>query len=553
MSQFQYGDSPPGGLNIIVLIRDFELRMCRSTISQWQDVRNSSDQLELFHFLDAERLNILERWNWLIPSWKSNPDEAKARLLGEFGQMLESEANSRFPNLKQTQLLSEAAAACCFLRDESSLPAILDHWGAVLSDQGLMIEARNKHQEAMTLAERLGDERGVSRAKNCLGCLHLLIGEPATALEYLSAAYPIEIQSGSTNRLCMLLGNLGAAAAQLGETEAASQAFTESLRLARDKRNRIAEAKAIGNLGLIDMYRGLPESAENKLQEWAEISESLHDPASLGTARLNLGILYLGKGELSRSKRELTRAQHIFETIGDHVDLGKVIGNLGLIYHMQGDEESALACFERQYAIGETCGDSWSMTSSLGNRGLIHLDRREYVQAEACFRHQLDLAHRTGDRRATIVPNAKLGQVLADTGQAEEGKRHSRMALALAEEFEDRLAEATALHHLSVILLEHGDSNEGLSLLHQQAELARQTGQRDQEGMALFNIAVHTARSGYLAKAIEIGEQALLILTETRPAVAMQFRKQINSWAEQAQHKESIDDLAATDHPTGSR
>ncbi len=116
-----------------------------------------------------------------------------------------------------------------------------------------------------------------------------------------------------------------------GRLPLALEKYEESLRLARQFKDKQGEAAALGNIGLIYRAKGDPDQALKYHQEALEISKQIghreYEASELG----NIGLIYQEKGDLDQALRYLNEALKIFEEIGMQPQVEQTLSNIKIV------------------------------------------------------------------------------------------------------------------------------------------------------------------------------------------------------------------------------
>ena len=96
---------------------------------------------------------------------------------------------------------------------------------------GHWVASRNYAQQAKALYEELNDERNVGRLMLNLGGLHLLLGKPEQAIDYLKESFALAVEAESQPDAAQALGGLAAVHLRLSDYDAADENARKALAL----------------------------------------------------------------------------------------------------------------------------------------------------------------------------------------------------------------------------------------------------------------------------------------------------------------------------------
>jgi tetratricopeptide (TPR) repeat protein len=148
-----------------------------------------------------------------------------------------------------------------------------------------------------------------------------------------------------------------------------------------------------------------------------EIGDRIAEGASLG----NLGNCYHSLGNYPRAIDHHQQSLAIAREIGDRIAEGASLGNLGLCYSSLGDYPRAIDHHEQALAIARETGDQYCESTVLVGLGDVSRDTGKLPQAFEHYRNAIEIADATDNR---------------------QNQHEARFALALAQLYAGELAAA---------------------------------------------------------------------------------------------------------------
>jgi tetratricopeptide (TPR) repeat protein len=201
----------------------------------------------------------------------------------------------------------------------------------------------------------------------------------------------------------VMLGNLGSAYFDLGETRRAIQFFEQALFINRKIGVREGEAVDLGNLG--NAYADLRESGraiqfyEQALLIYREIGNRRGEGNALG----NLGTAYADLGETRRAIQFVEQFLTIAREVGDRQGEGFALGNLGIGYETLGDTRRAIQFHEQYLTIAREIRDPRGEGNALWNMSLALNQLGERAQAIQHAEQALTIYEQIEDPKAAKV------------------------------------------------------------------------------------------------------------------------------------------------------
>jgi tetratricopeptide (TPR) repeat protein len=182
-------------------------------------------------------------------------DLARAQELMEQSNALFIEAGDRVYEARSSTLLGTVLLEEALVMTRQSGTRIdevraLDNLGLGLERQGRFGEALKLHEQALAIAESIGDNSRTAYVRAGLAETLLHLGQLRRAREQFNQALAAKQQIGDRVSSARILGALARLTYQEGDIKAARKWSEESLRLAREAGARNVEAEAIRDLGV---------------------------------------------------------------------------------------------------------------------------------------------------------------------------------------------------------------------------------------------------------------------------------------------------------------
>ena len=126
----------------------------------------------------------------------------------------------------------------------------------VAFDRGDLVEAKSTYSEALSIYQKLGEERGRAKLLNNLASVLYEEGNTAEAARLDEESLAIKRQTGDELGIIISLQNIGESASDRGDLEKAVRDYTESLQLSRKNSTRSEEAYALFGLARVRLRQG---------------------------------------------------------------------------------------------------------------------------------------------------------------------------------------------------------------------------------------------------------------------------------------------------------
>lgn len=272
-----------------------------------------------------------------------------ARCLRETGQPAEAEqllrrALSIIDGLRQAQPENTA-----YLAQSGTL---LSELGDTLLDQGAYAQAQAAYEEALKIAEQVGDVRGQAVDLGQLGRLALQQEAYTTAREYHTRALTRFRALSEPEMEAVAWHNLGMVAEKQQDWNEAERCYRASLAIEEQLGHWRGAADTCNQLASIAEEADRPEEAEGWYKRALELHTRTHpENVDAHTARILHNLAYLlvneiqaGRADTSRldeARRYATQVLAIDETLDVSLEIWKELNLLARIAEMEGHEEEA--------------------------------------------------------------------------------------------------------------------------------------------------------------------------------------------------------------------
>jgi tetratricopeptide (TPR) repeat protein len=235
------------------------------------------------------------------------------------------EARQRFEALGQTRMARVA----------------LSGKSGCLRDIGRFDEAAKGYEEAIALAEEARDLRSVCVNKGQLATVRIYQKKYPEALKLHCEARDTFIGLGEPAMVATAWHQMGLTYEEAGQTEAAEEAYQESLKIEVQRGNLSGEADTLGQLGNLYARVGRSEEAVQLWARAAEVFTQLGDPNREGSTHGNIARILILLRRYDEARREIERAIECKKSFGHAGEPWKSFYILCNLEHSVGNEPGA--------------------------------------------------------------------------------------------------------------------------------------------------------------------------------------------------------------------
>lgn len=300
---------------------------------------------------------------------------------------------------------------------------------------GNLNEARAAAQEALALAQQVGDQKLEASSLIALGDALFSLGEHQQAQGYYERAITLyrSVVEDKPN-LARALLDLGNIHRRAGHLEEAGAMIREALALFREVGDRQGESDAYNALGILSS-----DYAEQRLyyEHSLAISRAIGNRSGMARTYNNLGLIYAGLGLYTRAREYLEQAVQIQRDLHARASLTYTLESLGRVYLDTGDYLQAQQVFEEGRALAMDVGDRWTESIYWMGLGRVALMRGNLASAREMLRHACEMQREIGTLGYLAASMAWLARVYLEQGDWRMAEQTSREACALLEQAGD--------------------------------------------------------------------------------------------------------------------
>lgn len=271
-------------------------------------------------------------------------------------------------------------------------------FGAVCRNHGYFYAAKTYLEYALQICSEREDEdedivRFIATTRNSLGVVYLELGNFEKAKEQHQNALALLERlrlENPTSEVADSLNKLGNVFHNLGQFEEAKEYFHKSLKIreALFGNEHADVAASLCNLGVIHSVLDDLETAENFFQKSLALREKIYGKVhpDMADSLTNLGITYGKLGLFDKGiqylKQALEMRQNLF--FPDHIMISESYNNLGLAYKFVGQLQETRFCYETALRIRERIlhKEHPAIAGLLSNLGVLYMDLDELEKSK---------------------------------------------------------------------------------------------------------------------------------------------------------------------------
>jgi len=210
--------------------------------------------------------------------------------------------------------------------------------------------------------------------------------------------------------------------------------YEESLRLARQFKDKEGEVTALGNIGIVYYLKDDLKLAFEYLEEALKINRQLGRKEGEAIQLGNIGVVYQAQGNLDQASKYFADALKIDKEIGSRQGETTQLGNIGLIYKAKDDIEQALRYFQEALKIDKEIGFREGEARHLDNIGELYQIKGDLDEALKYLQEALEINRQTGHKPSEAIRLNNIGAIYRKSGDLDQALKYYNEALKIFEE-----------------------------------------------------------------------------------------------------------------------
>ncbi len=351
------------------------------------------------------------------------------------------------------------------------------------------------------------------------GSLVVSIGLIAVALSAITPPNSQPTQAQTQNSGQQEINKLLKQAAQQTQQEKPTEAITtlqQVLVLAKQLRNKKAEATTLNNIGFVYDSIGQPQKALKFYDTALLISREVGNRPQEATTLNNIGAVYDRIGQPQKALAFYNAALPILREVKNRSVEATTLSNIGLAYDRIGQPQKALAFYNAALPILREVKNHPQEATTLSNIGLAYDRIGQPQKALAFYNAALPILREVKNRSQEATTLNSIGVVYGSIGQPQKALKFYNSSLPISREVKNRPQESATLSNIGLVYSSIGQPQKALKFYNSSLPISREVGDRSGEAITLSNIGLIYGNIGQPQKALAFYNSALPILKEVR-------------------------------------
>lgn len=272
--------------------------------------------------------------------------ERKVKTLNElFRAYLQSDP------VKALEYTTEALNLATRVDDKKGIAASYNNLGVAYRNQGGLDKALEYYVIALKLYEELNNKEGIATLKNNIATIYSMKKDYGQALHYLEESSKLFVEMGDKNKIIGSMNNMGNLNLDLQLYEKAMKNYSEAYQLS--KQNGLKFADPINNIGNIYFRQGNYQRAIESYEIALDIEKENNNRLGILNTITNIGIAYGKAGQPELARQYLTEAETLANEMQAYTYMPPILKYNSEVLYKQGRHKEAYEAFMKYDSLRE--------------------------------------------------------------------------------------------------------------------------------------------------------------------------------------------------------
>lgn len=270
--------------------------------------------------------------------------------------------------------------------------------------------------QALSLAQKLGFQRGIASSYNNIGLANFNGGKSNEALENYLSALEVFTDISYKKGASIALANIGNLFYSQGNYPKTIEYYLQSLTLAQEIGDKQRSAALLGNIGIVYYKKSDYAKALSYYFKSLEIREGIGDNQGIAYVHGSIGHIYAAQENYKKSLESYEKSLKIYQETGDTMGIANAYSNIGYVYNTKKDYVKALEYFQKSLTLATEIDYKQVIASSLNNIGDVYKEQKKYNSASEYYSKALKINQELGDEQKISNSYYSIAEVYQITG-----------------------------------------------------------------------------------------------------------------------------------------
>lgn len=335
------------------------------------------------------------------------------------------------------------------LRDAQDIPGqafVLNEVGAAHKSLGDPLQALDSYGRALELRGSIGDLWGQAQLFNNIGIVYLNTGNQQKAIENYKKALPLWQAVGDRYMEANTLNNVAESYSELGDLSYALENFQQVLKFSQEMGDSRLEAYVRNNIGKIYDTWAESQTALDHYKKALEIFRGLKNAEGEALVLENIGMVHAWLDDVQPALQYFQDALKIRQLLKEPRGLSITLNNIGYAQTLVGNHQEALKQLDLALTFSKASRNKPFEAYTLVNIGIAHVSLGQPRKALEQYQQALGIQQDLKDVRGQAITLDKIGQANALLGQSSKALESYGEALQRWVAVGDKQGQALSLY-----------------------------------------------------------------------------------------------------------
>jgi tetratricopeptide (TPR) repeat protein len=244
----------------------------------------------------------------LLAALDTVKNEKKVKVLNElFRATIQSDP------VKALEYTQEALALATKIQDKKGISASYNNLGVAYKNQGVLDKSLSYYFQSLKGYEELDNKEGIATTKNNIATIYSMKGDLEEAKKYLEDSYTKFTELGDERKIIGSLNNLGTLFTETLMFDKAAEYFNQAYELSLKLNEPFSDP--MNNMGNLYFRQGDHQQAIEYYQKALTIERTQNDRLGILNSITNIGIAYTKAGQNKVGQQYLDEAEKLAEEL----------------------------------------------------------------------------------------------------------------------------------------------------------------------------------------------------------------------------------------------
>jgi tetratricopeptide (TPR) repeat protein len=220
------------------------------------------------------------------------------------------------------------------------------------------VKALSYAEQALVLAQYIGDKSGESSSLNNIGVIYRHTGDLDKALTNYIASLHIQEENKFEDALAYTYSNIGTIYSLKGESDKALEYYLKANTQFESIGHHLRIIGTLNNIGNVYTDVGDYDNALSYYLKSLYEYEKLEDKSEAFVPLTNIGNLFFNKGDMDQALEYYNRSLVLEQETNNLSGQATALHSFGSVFRKLGDHDNAISFFERALEMAQEAGDN---------------------------------------------------------------------------------------------------------------------------------------------------------------------------------------------------